>query len=735
MPISIVKRTTWLALVLSIFVAQMPGLKGGEPTTYSKDEVTDLYLKELQKAQLYIRAQTQVLETVKALHPQLGVKADEALNAFELSEYGVGFRNIDSIVISTLRNEPAGISSYRNQGGEAEKQLAKYLKEQPPADPQKAASIVDTIAQRAKGVFSPESVGQALIAANPKFQGEPELEMAAGFKRRVSTAGHEKSKGRSISFDIPKSWAKLEGNGKNVIMVCRSNLGTGDLDLNILLAEIDLPGSMPGKAGGTGSKRAISQFEHEEALKSYDAEIRAPDGWVGIRKDIVKINESKWCLFVSEPEPTSKFGALNIRTFQFTTLHNRNAVVVTFHIRAQSGTNLQSLELKYQSLFISILRTLKFDDEDKLPRFGDLPYAIYTKTVPFNLGKKTAALEVPAGLACIDRSADLMADYVKAHFKDLMKGTQMLTFGDADKLGDNASISLLALDTKLEPKDIPERLVETEKILNNKARVVELTKRSNASLAKAGHYSPEEVALLASRATGEFAATILQKDTRHFLLKVEGENFTNFVATMACESRMLMLNSQGTKDTALQREKQIKSLIAQLSVSFSGSDPDYKMPARSKTVASESGSFTYVLPITWDTQVAPGIAEKMAAYMLHGYKGQVCSMIFIERRLAGSSVDKVLAADMAELSTSYSQKLDFTNLQKGLKTANGLPYSEASLLTKSSGPAGDVLQTLYVLNLKDDLFLSVIFSTKPDRHKVFSQNARELLDSIKSTER
>jgi hypothetical protein len=90
---------------------------------------------------------------------------------------------------------------------------------------------------------------------------------------------------------------------------------------------------------------------------------------------------------------------------------------------------------------------------------------------------------------------------------------------------------------------------------------------------------------------------------------------------------------------------------------------------------------------------------------------------------------------MAEVSASYNQKLDFTNLQKGQKNANGLTYSEVTLLAKSASPPGDVLQTLYVMNLKEDIFLSVVFSTKPDRHNVFTQNAKEVLDSIKNTDR
>ena len=199
---------------------------------------------------------------------------------------------------------------------------------------------------------------------------------------------------------------------------------------------------------------------------------------------------------------------------------------------------------------------------------------------------------------------------------------------------------------------------------------------------------------------------------------------------MACESRMVLLNSQGPKDTAAARESQMRALIDQLNAGFEGEDPNYKTPPQSKTITSESGSFSYVLPLTWTTQSAPGVAEKMANFLLHGYKGQVCSIIFIERSLPGGTIDRVLASDMAEISASYKQQIQFSDIQKDKETAKGIPYSESTLLYKSDKAPGDVLQTLYVLKLKDDIFVTAIFSTKPDRNKVFTENAKQILDSL-----
>jgi hypothetical protein len=726
---TLTKRTSYIFRTLLICVLSFAYLPAKEPAGYSKDQLTDLFINELQKAQLHVRGQNLMLEAIKTAHPELSNKADEAWTAFDLSEFGTGYRNIDSIVIAKLKDEPAGLSWFRKQNADAEKQFEKLLKEQPALDLANAGKFIDMAMLRAYGAFTPESTAHALMAANPKFQGEPSLEMAAGFKRKMSTNGHGKSKGRSISFEIPTSWSRTEGNGKNVVMVCRSDAGYGDIDLNILLADMELPIDTTAGAG-KGAKRLLNQLEYEASLKSYNEETQAPEGFRAVRKEIIKVNDLSWCLFVTESDAQDKYAGRKTRLFQFTTLHNSHVVLITFHLWAKAQVDLNALEEKYKGAIKNILSTVKFDDEIARPKWADSTYAVFKTNAPLRIGKKTVSLIVPKGMACVDRSTDLMPEYVKAHFKDLMKGTQMLTFVDSNNLGENPSNSVLVLDGKLEPKDIKEQLSLTEKTMKDKAKVAELSGRGNASLAKAGYYSPEDIAMLSSRANGKFITSIIQNDGRHFLVKIEGGDYTNYMATMACESRMVLLNSQGPKDTAAARESQMRALIDQLNAGFEGEDPNYKTPPQSKTITSESGSFSYVLPLTWTTQSAPGVAEKMANFLLHGYKGQVCSIIFIERSLPGGTIDRVLASDMAEISASYKQQIQFSDIQKDKETAKGIPYSESTLLYKSDKTPGDVLQTLYVLKLKNDIFVTAIFSTKPDRNKVFTENAKQILDSL-----
>lgn len=691
------------------------------------------FVQKLLDAHYYVYGQNRSLEIIKATHPSLATQADAARQDFEKSAFGEGDRNIEATISNRLKENPAALAEIGSTRAELERQIEDIIGKRPPMDLSAAQQFIETVRQRAAGTFTPPIYAQSLLAAHPKFQSAPALEMTSGFKTRHATAGHPKSKGRSISFEAPLSWTRAEAKGPNIVVGCQSEAGTGYATLYLMLREFPLTEMTTDPA--EVFEKPLTQAEYDEALRLLNEDNSAPSGQRLLRKERLRVGATDWCLMVTETTlPIEQ--KLQVRTLQFATMHNAHFVMFSFHLRATSPTEMAERERRHMEDFKYILGTLRFDDEATHPKLATFKVIGPVKTADLKIGAKTKPIAAPDGMYIIDRSTDLMEDYVKATFKDAMKGTQMLTFVDAAKPAGSPSMSILALDGKLESADIPDRLTETLKILANQKRLQEISTRSYNDAAKLGLQPREDAAGFSPGATSQVASSVVQTDDRHFLIKLSGDGFVNYMATLTCESRMIMINSQGIPATAPSREAKLKALITTVSSSFSAADPSFKpkdtVLSKQTIVTSRSKNFSYALPVTWVNREDEGQTEPGAAFILHGRSGQICHMAFVERAMIGTSVDKVLAADMAEITATDTQPPEITDVRKATANAQGLQYTEATLLRHAKEPTGDILQTLYVIELSDGRYLTIVFSTQPKRHPTYAKNAKEIIDSMKS---
>ena len=691
------------------------------------------FVQKLLDAHYYVYGQNRSLEILKATHPSLAPQADAARRDFEKSAFGEADRNFEATISSRLKENPTALAEIRSKRAELERQIEDIVAKRQPMDISTAQQFIETVRQRAAGTFTPPIYAQSLLAAHPKFQGAPALEMASGFRTRHATAGHAKSKGRSISFEAPLSWTRAEAKGPNIVVGCQSEAGTGYATLYLMLREFPLTEMTSDPA--EVAERQLTQAEYDEALSLLNEDNSAASGHRLIRKERLRVGATDWCLMVSETAmPIEQ--KLQVRTLLFATMHNAHFVFFSFNLRAASATEMAERELRHMEDFKYILGTLRFDDEATHPKLATFKVIGPVKTADLKIGAKNKAIAAPEGMYIIDRSTDLMEDYVKATFKDAMKGSQMLTFVDAAKPAESPSMSILALDGKLESADIPERLAETLKILANQKRLQEISTRSYNDAAKLGLQPREDAAGFAPGATSPVSSSVVQTDNRHFLIKLSGDGFVNYMATLTCESRMIMINSQGIPATAPSREAKLKALITTVTSAFSAADPSFKPKdaalSKQSIVTSRSKHFSYALPVTWVNREDDGQTELGAAFILHGRSGQMCHMAFVERAMIGTSVDKVLVADMAEITATDTQPLEITDVRKATANALGLQYTEATLLRHAKDLTGDILQTLYVIELSDGRYLTIVFSTQPKRHPTYTKNAKEIIDSLKS---
>ncbi len=691
------------------------------------------FVQKLLEAHCYVYGQYRSLETLKAAHPSLAPQADEARRDFEKSAFGVADRNIDATISSRLKGNPEALSEIRGRMAELEKQVDDTVGKRPAMDLSTALHFIETFKHRAAGTFTPQTYGQSLLAAHPKFQGAPALEMASGFRIRHSTAGHAKSKGRSISFEAPFSWTRAEAKGPNIVVGCQSEAGTGYTSLYLMLREFPLTEMTTDPT--EVMERQFTQAEYDEVLNLLNEESSAPSGQRLLHKGRLRVGDTDWRLTVTEPT-MSIDQRLQVRTLQFATMHNAHFVVFSFHLRAASATEMAEREKRHMDDFKHMLGTLRFDDEATHPKLATFKVIGPVKAVDLKIGAKTKSIAAPDGMYIIDRSSDLMEDFVQATFKDAMKGTQMLTFVDAAKPAASPSMSILALDGKFDGADIPDRLAETLKILANQKRLQEISMKKYEEAAKRGLKPRDDAAGFAPGATSPVTSSVVQSDDRHFLIKLSGDGFVNYLANLSCESRMIMINSQGIPATATDREAKLKALIATVTSGFSAADPSFKPRdsglSEQRIVTARSKHFSYALPVTWMNREDDGQTELGASFILHGHKGQVCHMAFVERSMDGTSVDKLLAADMAEIGATDTHPPEVTDVRKATANAQGLQYAEGTQLRHPKDPIGDILQTLYVFELSDGRYLTIVFSTQAKRPPTFTENAKDIVDSLKS---
>ena len=346
------------------------------------------------------------------------------------------------------------------------------------------------------------------------------------------------------------------------------------------------------------------------------------------------------------------------------------------------------------------------------------------------IGSKVVAVTTPQGMVAIDRSKDLMPDFVKAHFKDFLRGTQMVAFPPAKEPDGPSSFAILVTDGQFSPQDIPQRIKMSLDFVADKKRLTAKTLAANKALIAAGQeVEPQED--LQRRTEGAMETVVRSQDDRHFIMSLSGDGFTNYVATLACESRQVMLYSHGDKPSGEARLAQLKSFVKEITGATVAVDPTYKAPRHMDTVRSASGSYQYEVPIAWVRRPEKGVAEPIVCFISHGNGGTVCNAVFLEERtVTNSSPAELLRNEIA----MAKRKLDKPPVQTGSPrdgiTTKGLAYAEADFIGEHHAVSGKVSTTIAFVALGSDRYLIIAFNTNLPAKEVFTRGYRELIESL-----
>jgi hypothetical protein len=224
---------------------------------------------------------------------------------------------------------------------------------------------------------------------------------------------------------------------------------------------------------------------------------------------------------------------------------------------------------------------------------------------------------------------------------------------------------------------------------------------------------------------------VKSQDDRHFIMSLSGDGFTNYVATLACESRQVMLYSHGDKPSGEARLAQLKSFVKEITGATVAVDPTYKAPRHMDTVRSASGSYQYEVPIAWVRRPEKGLPEPIVCFISHGNGGTICNAVFLEERtITNSSPAELLRNEIA----MAKRKLDKPPVQTGSPrdgiTAKGLAYAEADFIGEHHAVSGKVSTTIAFVALGSDRYLIIAFNTNHPAKEVFTRGYRELIESL-----
>ena len=346
------------------------------------------------------------------------------------------------------------------------------------------------------------------------------------------------------------------------------------------------------------------------------------------------------------------------------------------------------------------------------------------------IGAKVVAVTIPQGMAAIDRSKDLMPDFVKAHFKDFLRGTQMVAFPPQKEPEGPSSFAILVTDGQFRPQDIPQRIKMSLDFVADKKRLTAKTLAANKALIAAGQdVEPQED--LRRRTEGAIETVVTSQDDRHFIMSLSGDGFTNYVATLACESRQVVLYSYGDKPSGEARLAQLKSVVKEITGATVAVDPTYKAPRHMDTVRSVSGSYQYEVPIAWVSRPEKGVAEPIACFISHGNGGTICNAVFLEERtVANSSPAELLRNEIALAKRNIDKPPVQTGSSRDGITAKGLAYAEADFIGENPGVTGKISTTITFVALGADRYLVIAFNTNHPSKEVFTRGYRELVESL-----
>ncbi len=346
------------------------------------------------------------------------------------------------------------------------------------------------------------------------------------------------------------------------------------------------------------------------------------------------------------------------------------------------------------------------------------------------IGSKVVAVTTPQGMVAIDRSKDLMPDFVKAHFKDFLRGTQMVAFPPAKEPDGPSSFAILVTDGQFSPQDIPQRIKMSLDFVADKKRLTAKTLAANKALIAAGQeVEPQED--LQRRTEGAMETVVRSQDDRHFIMSLSGDGFTNYVATLACESRQVMLYSHGDKPSGEARLAQLKSFVKEITGATVAVDPTYKAPRHMDTVRSASGSYQYEVPIAWVRRPEKGLPEPIVCFISHGNGGTFCNAVFLEERtITNSSAAELLSREIAAAAGNDDKAPKPTGSPRNGITAKGLAYAEADFIGEHHAVSGKVSTTLAFVALGSDRYLIIAFNTNSPAKEVFTRGYRELIESL-----
>lgn len=351
--------------------------------------------------------------------------------------------------------------------------------------------------------------------------------------------------------------------------------------------------------------------------------------------------------------------------------------------------------------------------------------------VILDIGSRKVAVTTPQGTVATDRSKDLMADFVKAHFNDLLRGTQMVAFAPAKDPEASPHFAILVTDGQFTPEDIPGRIKMSLDFIADKKRLTAKTLAANKALAASGQVEVEPPEDIRRRTEGPVEAVVTAQDDRHFIMRLSGDDYANYIATLACESRLVMLYSHGEPATSEARLAQLQSFVKQIATTTAAVDPAYRAPRHMDTVRSASGLYQYEVPIAWVRRTEKGIPEPTACFITHGSGGTTCNAVFLrERTVPDSSASALLTKLIARMASENEKPPEPSGTQRNGVTPKGLEYAEASFISEAPGGAGKLSQTMTVIALGSDRYLGIIFSTNPPAQEVFVRGYRGLVESV-----
>jgi len=219
-----------------------------------------------------------------------------------------------------------------------------------PKSVEEAKSFIREVEKRSSGdIYSP--MKEYLLALNPKFSAEPQVELQHGYKKLFSTADHPKSLGLNLELTLPFSWYKKESKRKNIVQIFSSS-GFDDGLLNIALSISPLP---------LRNGRALTEVEASHFFKH--------DAIADFAREGEELLESGEFLFGKQPGgyivtgyASKRFGVDRYsQTLTYIIYKDGKMIFIACVVNGTEKMKVSSKAAKFRPLFVSIVKSLSFD--------------------------------------------------------------------------------------------------------------------------------------------------------------------------------------------------------------------------------------------------------------------------------------------------------------------------------------------------------------------------------------